>query len=104
MIKTYLKYFILDKFINHLFDGFIDTFHKPVNFYTQDDFYIGQKINTFNNTFNHVLTSGYIVKITTDYIIINYVENYITDSNDKHINTYKYGYETVFFNKLRYFD
>lgn len=62
MIKTYLKHFIFDKFINQLFDGFIDMFHKPVTHYTIYDFPVGKKINTLATSYKcYEFTNGVVI-------------------------------------------
>ena len=74
MIKIYLKHLILDKFINHLFDGFIDIFHKPVNHYTIHDFPVGKTITTLDTSNKrYEFTGGYVLgnEIIFDKIVIN---------------------------------
>ena len=73
MIKTWMKHLVLEKFINNIFDGVIDTFHKPRKFYTKDDFYIDQPIHTLVSwASNYKFDNAYITLVTDSVISINF--------------------------------
>ena len=104
MIKTYLKHFILDKSINTVIDGFIDTFDKPINFYTNADFYIGQHITTISTgCFTYTLLLGYVKEITDTYICISIIQMKVTDRNGGYINTHNHPTLSLRFNTIKEF-
>ena len=80
MIRTYLKCLILDKFINKLFDGFIDMFHKPIISYTKDDFYVGQPIHKLIACgYNYKLDNAYVTSVI-DNVVSVYCDRIFIDT------------------------
>lgn len=96
MIKTYLKHFVLDRFINSIFDGLMNTFDvMPI-------LVVGRKYRMVEMKHTHIINSKYITptsSLVDEYRFV--VENAMCIDQYDDCFVFKGGTSTVYVNNIQ---